>query len=239
MQGLCIFKKAMFLSLVIPTYNEEDRIGKSLQTIVEYLSEREYSWEIIVSDDGSSDNTKSVVEKFPAVFLDNGMNRGKGAAVRSGMLRAQGSVRVFTDADLSTPIYELEKMLPLLANGADVVIGSRRVDPSLVKIHQPWYREKIGQLGNALVRAVLFDGIEDTQCGFKGCTAQTAESLFSVMKIDGFAFDMELLYLAKKSNLRVEQIPVEWHNDDRSKVDPIRDSIKTLKEMFMIKRLHK
>lgn len=229
------------LSLVIPAYNEEARIAGTLEKVLAYLSKMQYLWELIVVDDGSSDKTCEVASHYaPHVqVLSMQRNRGKGAAVRTGMLAARGRFRVFTDADLSTPIEELGKMLAVFDSGADVVIGSRRLQPDSIKKHQPWYRELIGIAGNKLIQAILLPGFEDTQCGFKGCTAHAAVEIFSRAVIDGFAFDIEMLYLALVLGFRIEQIPVVWYNDERSHVRAVRDTLRTLGDVFTIRRWHR
>jgi dolichyl-phosphate beta-glucosyltransferase len=231
---------APHVSLIIPAYNEEDRIGGTLEKVLSYLAAQSYAWELIVVDDGSSDRTSDLVRSFaPSVVLYQlTANMGKGAAVRTGMLLARGQYRVFTDADLSTPIEELGKMLDAFERGADVVIGSRRVDRSLVKKHQPWYREMIGVVGNLFVQALLVRGYQDTQCGFKGCSAHAAVEIFSRAIIDGFAFDIEMIYLATRLGFRIEQIGVEWYNDERTRVRAVRDSVRTFREVLAIRRHH-
>lgn len=238
---LCFFMSTPTVSVIIPAFNEAERISSSLEKALEYLRTQQYSWEIIVVDDGSSDDTVRVVRHYePDVrIIALGVNRGKGAAVRTGMVAAQGEYRVFTDADFSTPITELPKILRELENGADICIGSRRLDPTSLKKHQPWYREAIGLMGNKIISAVLFSGIEDTQCGFKGATAHATQTIFSSMKIDGFGFDAEMLFLAKRSDLRIVQVAVDWYNDERSRLNPIRDSLKTLAEVFRIRSIHR
>ncbi len=229
------------LSFVIPAYNEAERISSSLDSALDYLAQQDYSWEILVVDDGSSDDTVRIVHHYAprvqCIVLPK--NAGKGAAVRTGMLAAKGEYRVFSDADFSTPIRELPKVLDALRAGADVCIGSRRLDASSLKIHQPWYRELIGVLGNKVISAFVLNGIEDTQCGFKGLKAKATVDLFSQMKIDGFGFDVELLFLARRAGLRIEQVAVDWYNDERSRLNPIRDSLRTLSEIFRIKKLHR
>ncbi len=229
------------LSLIIPAYNEEERIAQTLDKVLSYLDDERYHWELIVVDDGSRDRTLDVVATYaPRVqCIALVQNRGKGAAVRTGMLAAHGTYRVFTDADLSTPIEELGKMRAAFERGADVVIGSRRLAPGLIKKHQPWYRELIGVIGNKLVQAVLLPGFEDTQCGFKGCTAHAAIEIFSRAVIDGFAFDIEMLFWAQLLGFRIEQIPVEWYNDERTRVRAIRDTMRTLSEVFTLRRRHR
>jgi len=166
-------------------------------------------------------------------------NLGKGAAVRRGMLEASGTYRVFTDSDLSTPIYELEKLLNILQNSTDVCIGSRGIDNSLIKEHQPFYREFMGRFFNQIVQFYLLKGIKDTQCGFKGFKEKAAIDIFSKATLDGFSFDVEILFLARKLGYKIEEVAVEWFNDDRTTVDPIKDSIRMFFELIKIKRLHK
>ena len=229
-----------YLSIIIPAYNESDRIKASLQKAIDYLGNKDYEYEIIVADDGSTDDTVEIANSFGgnirAVALPK--NTGKGAAVRMGMLEAKGDIRIFTDADFSTPIYEIEKIIYSLKNDYDVVIGSRALDYDMVKEHQPFYREFMGKTFNKFVQMMVIKGIKDTQCGFKGFTAVAAEEIFSKAKIDGFSFDVEALYLAKKAGMKIDEVPVEWYNDDRSKVNPITDSISMLIEIFKIKKLH-
>lgn len=230
-----------FLSIIIPAYNEAPRIEKSLHSALEYLSKQDYTYEIIVSDDGSKDRTCEIVASFNSgvKLVKLGQNLGKGAAVRRGMLEANGKYRIFTDADFSTPIYEVEKLIALFKTGADICIGSRALNPELVKEHQPFYREFMGKTFNKFVQFLLIKGIKDTQCGFKGFTDSAAEKVFSLAKIDGFSFDVELLFLAKRLGLTIEQTPVEWYNDDRSRVNPIFDSANMFLELLKIKRIHK
>lgn len=227
------------LSIIIPAYNEETRLGKTLEKITTYLKNSNFNYEIIVSDDGSKDKTIEVAKNFNNIkIIGDGINRGKGAAVRRGMLAATGAIRLFTDADLSTPIYELSKLLKYINDGYDVCIGSRAVDYSLIKKHQPFYREFMGKTFNKIVQILVLNGIKDTQCGFKCFNDKAAIEIFSRSKIDGFAFDVELLYLARKLNFKVKEIGVEWYNDERTTVSPLRDSVKMFVEILKIRRLH-
>lgn len=229
------------ISVIIPAYNEESRIGTSLLSALEFLNKTGISFEILVVDDGSSDNTSGI-----AGDIDNSIkvliqprNMGKGAAVRRGMLESKGKIRIFSDADFSTPIYELPKILESLKDGYDICIGSRALRPELIKKHQPFYREFMGKTFNKIIQLLLFRGIKDTQCGFKGFTEKSAEQLFSNSIIDGFGFDVEILYLAKKYGFKVKEEPVEWYNDQRSTVSPIKDSLKMIAEIFRIRKIHK
>ncbi|MFI5202038.1 MAG: dolichyl-phosphate beta-glucosyltransferase [Candidatus Kapaibacterium sp.] len=241
----------MLLSLIIPAYNEADRIGPSLEKAYRYLETTEYDGEIIVVDDGSTDRSLEAIEasfarkpkdlpRIATRLIAVGVNTGKGAAVRRGMLEAHGRVRIFTDADFSTPIQEISKIIPLVASGEyDVVIGSRAAEGRLlVKKHQPWYREAMGRFYNVLVQLFVFRGIRDTQCGFKGFSGDAAQILFSKQRVDGFSFDVEILYLARRYGYRIREIAVEWYNDERSTVGAITDSAKMFWELLRIRKLH-
>ena len=232
--------KECFLSVIIPAYNEEKRLLPTLSKIYAYLSTKDFPYEIIVVDDGSTDNTLQVVKNFASsdkhiVILINEQNRGKGFSVRKGMLSARGEYVFFTDADLSTPIEEIEKCLPYLINGYDVVIGSRSMPGSDILVHQPWYREKMGKIFNFMVNMVLLKGIIDTQCGFKGFKREAVKSVFNRCKIDGFSFDVEALYLSRKYNFKIKEIPIRWENSPLSKVSPIKHSLQMFKDLIGIK----
>jgi dolichyl-phosphate beta-glucosyltransferase len=242
----------VLLSLIIPAYNEADRIGPSIEKAFRYLSEQSYDAEILVVDDGSSDNTSAAVERAFANkpegldrvtvrFIPLGKNMGKGAAVRRGMLEAKGKIRIFTDADFSTPVKEVAKIIPLIDSGEyDVVIGSRAAEGrALVKKHQPWYREMMGRFYNIMVQTLVFRGIKDTQCGFKGFSDHAAQILFSKQQVNGFSFDVELLYLARRYGYRIREIAIEWYNDERSTVGALTDSAKMFWELLRIRNLHK
>jgi len=229
------------ISIIIPAFNEEKRIERSLKYALDYTKSHSLEYEIIVVDDGSNDKTCEIVKEFsPEVrLLALNKNQGKGAAVRAGMLSAKGEIRIFTDADFSTPIYELEKIVEKINMGADICIGSRALDPNMIKEHQPFYREFMGKIFNKFVQLLLVRGIKDTQCGFKGFTGKAAELVFNQAKIDRFSFDVEILFLAKKENLKIEQVAVEWYNDERSRVNPFKDSINMFYELLKIRKLHK
>ena len=232
--------KECFLSVIIPAYNEGKRLLPTLSKIYAYLSTKDFPYEIIVVDDGSTDNTLQMVKNFASsdkhiVILTNEQNSGKGFSVRKGMLSARGEYAFFTDADLSTPIEEIEKCLPYLINGYDVVIGSRSMPGSDILVHQPWYREKMGKIFNFMVNMVLLKGIIDTQCGFKGFKREAVKSVFSRCKIDGFSFDVEALYLSRKYNFKIKEIPIRWENSPLSKVSPIKHSLQMFKDLIGIK----
>jgi len=242
----------VFLSLIIPAYNEADRIGPSIEKAYAYFEHTDYDAEIIIVDDGSSDRTidavKEVFAKKPGTLeriatrvIPLGTNSGKGAAVKRGMLDARGRIRIFTDADFSTPIKEIAKIIPLIASGEyDVVIGSRAADGRvLVKKHQPWYREAMGRFYNVLVQLFVFRGIRDTQCGFKGFSGDAAQILFSRQQVHGFSFDVEILYLARRYGYRIREIAIEWYNDERSTVGALTDSAKMFWELLRIRNLHR
>lgn len=229
-----------FLSIIIPAYNEEKRVLPTLAKIGAYLSKRGFPYEIIIVDDGSTDNTLHMVKNFACshnhiAVLANERNSGKGYSVKKGMLSAKGKYIFFTDADLSTPIEEIEKCLPYLTDGYDVVIGSRSLPESDITIHQPWYREKMGKIFNFMVHMVLIQGIVDTQCGFKGFKKEVVKTVFTRCSIDGFSFDVEALYLARKFNFKIKELPIRWENSALSKVNPVRHSLQMFKDLFLIK----
>lgn len=229
-----------FLSFIIPAYNESERIQESLEKINEFFSNQDYTSEIIVVDDGSSDNTIDVVKNNSFVkIISQGKNKGKGAAVRRGMLGAAGEIRLFSDADLSTPVYETNKLINEIKNGTDVCIGSRALDYSSIKKHQPFYREFMGKFFNRIVQTLVIKGIQDTQCGFKAFKEKAAIDIFNDAQIDGFGFDVEILYLANMKGYSVKEVSVEWYNDERSKINPITDSAKMFQEVLKVRRLHK
>lgn len=212
------------LSVVIPAYNEQARLPGTLDAVLNYLSRSELSWELVVVDDGSSDGTVGVVEqysaRYPAVrLLRNPGNRGKGYAVRNGMLAAHGEWILFTDADLSAPIEEFPKLLSAAeGGGAAIAIGSRAVDRRLITVRQSWMREQSGKMFNLFMRTITGLGFLDTQCGFKLYRADAAREVFSRQLLDGFSFDVEDLVIAKMRNIPAVEVPVRWSNAEGSKV---------------------
>ena len=203
------------------------------------MAGREY--EIIVVNDGSNDRTVDVVlglEDNKIRVVNNPGNKGKGFAVRNGMLNARGNVLLFSDADLSTPISELDNFLPLLERGYDVVFGSRAMKHSNIEVHQPRSRELMGKLYNKIVRATTISGIKDTQCGFKLFTKDAANKIFNLQKLDGFSFDVEILYLAKKCGFQIKEVPVTWINNPDTKINSVKDSAKMFVDLLKIRWLH-
>ncbi len=230
----------MYLSVVIPAYNEEQRIGRSLQTILAYLRQQPYAAEVVVVDDGSHDATAYLVAplcgKVPPVYLlQNGRNRGKGFSVRNGFLHACGKYLLFSDADLSTPIEDVEKLFVALREPCDVAIGSRALPDSRVEVHQPWYRENMGRLFNVFVQALAVPGILDTQCGFKCFTREAALAICERMTCERFGFDVEMLYLAQRLGYRVREVPVVWRNSPQTRVHALRDSGSMLCDLLRIR----
>ena len=213
----------MYLSIIIPAYNEAERIPKTLLGMDAYLSTVNYPYEILVVNDGSRDNTAEVVAKMVKVvknlkLIDVKENHGKGSVVRVGMLAAKGDIRLFMDADNSTSIDQVAAMAPFFKEGYGVVIGSRAVQGAKLEPPESWYRRFIGKTLNLIVQVVLLPGIHDTQCGFKAYTAEVAEKVFDVARISTWGFDVETLALAKKFDYAIKEIPVRWVNDTRSHV---------------------
>ena len=232
------------ISVVIPAYNEARGIAASLRQVADYFQSRELAGEIIVVDDGSSDGTEEraralVLPGVSVQVLVNEANQGKGYSVRRGLLAARGRYVGFTDADMSTPIAELDKVRAALAGGADVVIGSRGLAASHIATHQPWWRERAGRLFGAFVRSVLLPGIADSQCGFKFFTQAAAQDILPRQQLSRWAFDVELLYLARRLGYRISEVPVRWINDPDSKVKMLRDGPRMAWDVLRIRALHR
>lgn len=236
-----------YLSIIIPAYNESGRIVKTLESILNYLKNKKFEAEIIVVDDGSTDTTKTVIEKFgsdirllsngvnPHIYLISvGVNRGKGYAVKQGMLAAKGEWVLMTDADLSTPIEELDRFLA--RDGCEVLIASRALRGSRILTHQPFYRELGGKLINFFVRLIALPGVSDTQCGFKLFRGEAARNIFERLTIDGFGFDIETLYIARKLGFKIIELPVVWSNSPNTKVHPLRDGLRILNDLVIIRK---
>jgi dolichyl-phosphate beta-glucosyltransferase len=227
------------ITIIIPAFNEEKRIGSTLEVIHRYFDQKSMTREIIVIDDGSNDDTAGVVNAMKRRIHDLRCirylsNRGKGYAVKAGVEQSRGEYILFTDADNSTPIEEFEKFHPILSH-AKVVIGSRYMAESSVVIRQPYYRILLGRLGNFLIRVFLFDDIRDTQCGFKAFEHRAALELFSRMKVNRFGFDIELLSIAHLLKYSVREVPVSWYNSPLSRVRPIKDALRTFADLIYIK----
>jgi len=239
------------LSIVIPAYNEEGRLGRALSHIREYFLERHMpqgvapeitleQLEILVVDDGSKDGTARIAEEWaremPCVrMVSNQENRGKGYSVRHGMLEARGRLALFTDADLSSPIEEIEKLLAAISAGYDIAIGSRALDRTLISIHQSRHRELAGIIFNGFVRVITGLPFHDTQCGFKIFCREPSRAIFEQQRIERFGFDPEILFLAKRHGLRIAEVPVRWAHDPATKVHVLRDSVMMFCDLLVVR----
>lgn len=233
-----------YLSIIVPAFNEEERIGDSIQKILTYVARENLNAELIVVDDGSSDDTsetaKTACAGFPEIqtrVVRYEQNRGKGFAVKTGLRQALGAIALFSDADLSTPIEELPKLVAPIERGEfDLTFGSRALDRTLIGAHQPWRREQSGKVFNFVVRALTKLPFSDTQCGFKAFRMSKFRPLLDAMQIERFGFDVEFLYAANFSNLRLREIPVCWNHCEGSKINVLRDSQKMFREINQIRR---
>ena len=224
-------EKEVFLSVIIPAYNEEHRLGKTLEAVDAYLKQQPFTYEILAVNDGSTDRTAEVVREYARTMqglslVDIAQNRGKGYVTQQGMLKAQGKFRLFMDADNATSIEHFEKMVPYFTEGFDIVIGSRRTKGANIAVHQPFYKEFLGLLGNVYIQVLAVWGVFDTQCGFKAFTSRAAQDIFSRLTIFRWGFDVEVLALGRKLNYKIKEIPVYWVNDPESRV--------TLKVYFQV-----
>ena len=216
----------MDLSIVIPAYNESRRLGPTLRRVVDYLRQSGTDYEVLVVDDGSTDGTAEVAGAFAAEgvrVLRQEVNRGKGAVIKAGVLASRGREVLLLDADLSTPIEDIEKLRPRLAD-AEVVLGSRSVEGADILTHQPFYREMMGRTFNFIIQVVGVRGLRDTQCGFKLLDGEVARRLFAELQIQRFAYDVELVWLARRHGYRVVEVGVRWADSPSSKVNPLTDS---------------
>lgn len=230
-------------SLVIPAFNEAHRIGDTLATVLAYLRNESPQSELIVVDDGSTDRTSAITRQafttageIDTQLIQHSPNRGKGAAVRDGMLAAKHSIALFSDADLSTPIEETPKLIEPIANGeVEIAFGSRALNRKLIGNRQPWRREQGGRVFNLLVRLATGLPFWDTQCGFKAFRLDVCRPIFQQSRVDGFGFDVELLFLAQNAGLRMREIPVRWNHHEGSKVHFLHDSIAMLREVISLR----
>ncbi len=237
-------RREPLVSVVIPAYNEAARLRPSLEQILKHAAATGLDLEIILVDDGSSDDTAQVArrvvgDRLPLAVLRQEPNQGKAAAVRRGMLAARGRYVGFADADMSTPFAEIDRFLPVLATEADLAIGSRALADSDVQVPQPWYRALAGKAFGVFTHLVLLPGIRDSQCGFKFFRREVARDLFRRQRLTGWAFDAELLYLARRLGYRIAQIPVRWINDPQTKVSMLRAGPRMLLDVLRIRRLHR
>ena len=228
-----------FVSLIVPVYNEENRLEKAVPHVFEYFRSIFHRWEILYVDDGSTDSTSqkllALQQTYPALqVIRNVRNYGKGRAIRNGFSAAQGDFLLFSDADFSTPVEETSRLLEFIFQGYDIAIGSRALPDSNVEVHQSWMREALGKAGNLLVKALLPLQINDTQCGFKIFRKDAARLILPKLTIDGFAFDIEMLTVAALNGLRIAEVPVTWRNVPETKVRPIH-SLYVLRDLFSIR----
>ena len=229
-------------SVAIPCYNEAAGIGETVRATLDYLAAESTDAELVVVNDGSTDETATIVRnalagvKIQTRLLENFPNRGKGAAVRSGLLAATRPIGLFFDADLSTPLSEIPKVVEPIANGdADLVFGSRALDRKLIGVHQPWRREQAGRVFNLIVRLATGMPFWDTQCGFKAFRLNVCRPILEKANTIGFAFDVELLFLAYRAGLRLREVPVRWNHAEGSKVHVIHDSLRMLREVIALR----
>jgi len=228
------------LSVIIPAFNEEARIPATIRRVAEYVEDSFREYEIIVVDDGSTDRTVDAVRSLARdigriKLLQNGVNRGKGFSVKQGVQAASGNIILMTDADLSTPIEEIEKLLVWIERDFDVVIGSRGLKESDIVLRQPWYREKMGRIFNVLVSTLVMQGFKDTQCGFKLFRADVAKDVFRRSVVEGFGFDVEVLFVAGKLGFRIKEVPVRWINSPDSRVKVLSAPLRMFVDLLAIR----
>jgi len=228
---------APFLSIVIPAHNEESRLPRTLGQVFAFLKKQSYLSEVIIVENGSSDRTLEIAHQFsqqyPSLVVIHEEQRGKGNAVRRGMLAARGEYRFICDADLSMPIEETAKFIPPVLTDFDVAIGSREA-PGAVRYNEPAYRHWGGRAINFIIRLLILPGLNDTQCGFKCFHAKAAQDLFSQQTLNGWSFDIEILYLARRKKVRLREIPIHWYFDPDSKVSAVRDALRMIGDIFRI-----
>jgi len=228
-----------FLSIVIPAYNEEARLPESLRAITAFVAQKAYPVEVLIVDNNSTDRTAAIIAEFAAEFpYIRGLSertQGKGAAVRAGMLAARGAYRFICDADLSMPIEEVDKFLPPQLEDFDIAIASREI-AGAVRYGEPWYRHLMGRVFNLIVRLFAIPGLQDTQCGFKMFRAEVAEDLFPLQTMNGWSFDVEILYAARERGWRIVEVPIHWYYKANTRISPLRDSLDMFVEVLKIRR---
>jgi dolichyl-phosphate beta-glucosyltransferase len=227
-------------SIVIPAYNESVRIRPTLHALLRHIQEQNWDAEILVVNDGSSDDTAQIIREFgklhsQVLLVENPGNRGKGYSVRNGMLHARGDICLFTDADLSSPITEAQKLFDAIARGADIAIGSRWLRTELQTERQPLYRQVFGRIFNLVLRVVLGLNFADTQCGFKAFRHDAAQRIFPLQRIERWGFDPEILFLARRAGFRVEEVPVLWAHSEGTRLHPFRDGMRMFLEVVRIR----
>jgi glycosyltransferase involved in cell wall biosynthesis len=228
------------LSIIIPAYNESARIEATLARVLDCVEARHWDAEILLIDDGSTDDTVAIVQRWMARYprlhlIKNAGNRGKGYSVRNGLLQAAGEIVMFTDADLSAPMEEAEFLIDAIDEGADVAIGSRWLDKQKQTVHQPLYRRFFGRCFNWVTRRVIGLPFKDTQCGFKAFRRDAAQTIFRLQTIERWGFDPEILFIARKLKFRIVEVPVTWGHDERSRISYLKDGLKMLEEMAQIR----
>jgi glycosyltransferase involved in cell wall biosynthesis len=228
------------LSIVIPAYNESARIEATLERVMACVYDQGWDAEVLVIDDGSKDDTAAIVERWMDAharlhLIKNPGNRGKGYSVRNGLLQAAGDIVMFTDADLSAPMEEANRLIAAIEDGADVAIGSRWMDRARQTIHQPLYRQFFGRCFNAITRGVMGLPFKDTQCGFKAFRRETAQIVFRLQRIERWGFDPEILFIARNLKYSIREVPVTWGHDERSRMSYLKDGLKMLEEMATIR----
>jgi dolichyl-phosphate beta-glucosyltransferase len=227
-------------SIVIPAYNERTRIRPTLDALLRYMQEQNWDAEILVVSDGSTDDTAQIVREYgksypQVLLLENPANRGKGYSVRNGMLHARGDICLFTDADLSSPIEEAPKLFDAIGRGADIAIGSRWLRVELQTERQPLYRQVFGRIFNLALRVILGLHFTDTQCGFKAFRRDAAQRIFPLQKIERWGWDPEILFLARRAGLQVEEVPVLWAHSEGTRLNPFRDGIRMFLEILRVR----
>jgi glycosyltransferase involved in cell wall biosynthesis len=228
-----------FLSIIIPAFNEETRLPNTLEQIVAFLQEQSYAAEVLVVENGSRDRTFEIAsgfaQRYPNLYVFQQKQKGKGNAVRHGMLEARGEYRFMCDADLSMPIAELSKFLTPTLNGADIAIASREVKGA-VRYNEPYLRHLTGRVFNNLIRLLVLPGLQDTQCGFKCFRAQVVEAIFSYQTLNGWSFDVEILYIAQRKGYRIREVPIHWYFSADTKISILRDSWHMFLDLLVIRR---